>query len=144
MVSGDFMESQLKNHVIVCGYGVVGHSVVEVLKENHVEFVILEQNPKTVAAVKEMGYRVVEGDATSAKFLKQVGVVEAKAIAIVMDNDAKNLFSVLTARDLNANIFIVTRANDTFGKEKLTEAGANYVVLPHRSASREILNELLK
>jgi voltage-gated potassium channel len=138
------MESQLKGHVIVCGYGVVGHSIVEVLRENHIEFVILEQSQKVAELGREMGYKVVEGDATSERSLKQVGITEAKAIAIVMDNDAKNLFSVLTARDLNKDIFIVTRANDSFIKEKLTEAGANFIVLPHRSASREILNELVK
>jgi len=134
----------LKGHVIVCGYGVVGHSIVEVLRENHIEFVILEQSQKVAELGREMGYKVVEGDATSERSLKQVGITEAKAIAIVMDNDAKNLFSVLTARDLNKDIFIVTRANDSFIKEKLTEAGANFIVLPHRSASREILNELVK
>lgn len=134
----------MKGHVIVCGYGVVGHSIVEVLRENHIEFVILEQSQKVAELGREMGYKVVEGDATSERSLKQVGITEAKAIAIVMDNDAKNLFSVLTARDLNKDIFIVTRANDSFIKEKLTEAGANFIVLPHRSASREILNELVK
>ena len=40
---------------------------------------------------------------------------------MVVDNDAKNLFAVLTARDLNKTIFIATRANDEFLKEKLIE-----------------------
>lgn len=138
------MEQQLVDHVIVCGYGIVGHSIIEVLTENRLPFVILEMDPKTVELAREMGHKVVEGDATTARSLKQAGVSEAKAIAIVMDNDAKNLFAVLTARDLNKDIYIVTRANDSFVKDKLMEAGANYVALPHRSASREILNELVK
>ena len=61
-----------------------------------------------------------------------------------MDNDAKNLFCVLTARDISEKIYISTRANDQFIREKLLEAGANHVVLPNRSASREIVNEITK
>jgi voltage-gated potassium channel len=138
------MDQHLVDHVIVCGYGIVGHSIIEVLTENKVPFVVLEINSKAAQLAREMKYNVIEGDATTSRSLKQAGVTEARAIAIVMDNDAKNLFAVLTARDLNKDIYIVTRANDSFVKDKLIEAGANYVSLPHRSASREILNELMK
>ena len=74
--------------------------------------------------------------------LKAASIVTAKAIAIVMDDDAKNLFTILTARDINKNIFIATRANDEFLREKLIEAGADYVIMPQKSASKEILKEL--
>lgn len=135
---------QIKNHVVVCGYGIVGEKVVETLVGRSVDFVIIESNAQTANKIRELGYNVIEGDATSSKALKEAGVENAKAIAIVMDDDAKNLFSVLTARDLNAKIFIATRANDLFVREKLVEAGADYVVLPQKSASREILEELEK
>jgi voltage-gated potassium channel Kch len=49
---------------------------------------------------------------------------------------------VLTARDLNKKLFIAARANDEFVREKLIEAGADYIVMPQRAASAEILKEL--
>ena len=135
-------KSAFKNHAIVCGYGVVGQKVVSILLERKVNFVIVDSDPSVAQRIAELKYNVITGDATSSKVLKDAGIDYAKAIAILIDNDAKNLFAVLTARDMNPGIFIATRANDSFSKEKLTEAGADFVVLPQKSASKEIVAEI--
>lgn len=132
------------NHVIVCGYGIVGQKVADVLSEHNVDFVIIENTPGKVNKLRELGLNVVEGDATHSRTLKSAGIESAKAIAIAVDDDAKSLFIVLTARDLNKKIFITARANDEFVREKLIEAGADYVAMPQRAASKEIVKELLK
>ncbi len=133
---------ELFNHVIVCGCGIVGQRIVDILKENSVDFVIIEIDPEKAKELKERGYKVIVGDATLSSVLKSASIETAKAIAAVVDNDAKNLFTVLTARDLNKSVFIATRANDDFLREKLSEAGADYVIMPQKSASKEILKEL--
>jgi voltage-gated potassium channel len=135
-------KKEIFNHVIVCGYGIVGRKIVDMLVENKIDFVIVEISEAKAKQLKEIGYKVVCGDATSAAVLKNASIHTAKVMAIVMDNDAKNLFSVLTARDLNKTLFIATRVNDEFLREKLIEAGADYVIMPQRSASKEILKEL--
>jgi voltage-gated potassium channel len=134
----------VENHVIVCGYGIVGQKVIDVLSERNVSFVVIEQDAKKVQHLKELGYNVIEGDATVSIVLKSAGIESAKAIAIVMDDDAKNLFTVLAAHDLNKSLFIAVRANDEFVREKLIEAGADYIVMPHISASKEIVSEIFK
>lgn len=134
----------LKDHVIVCGYGVVGQKVMDVLIEKGTPFIIVDVNPSVTERVHEMGHKALTGDATLSKTLRDAGIDNAKAIAIAMDNDAKNLFCVLTARDLNSSLFIATRANDDFVREKLVEAGADFIVMPQKSASKEIVRELLK
>ena len=140
MVKGLGMEG----HVIVCGYGIVGQKVVEVLTERNISFVIIEIDSKKVNKLRELGYTVIEGDATYSRTLKSAGIENARAIAIVLDDDAKNLFTVLAAHDLNKRIFITARANDEFVREKLIEAGADYIVMPQRTASKEIVNEIAK
>ncbi len=134
----------LKDHVIVCGFGVVGQKVIDVLVEKNIPFVIVDIDPATAEKVREVGHKIVIGDATLSKTLRDAGIENAKAIAIAMDNDAKDLFCVLTARDLNKELFIATRANDDFVREKLVEAGADFIVMPQKSASKEIIRELLK
>ena len=131
-------------HVIVCGYGTLGEKVVDVLSGHNISFILIEIDPKKVEKARQLGYNVVEGDATRSQILKSANITSAKAIAVALDDDAKNLFTVLTARDLNKNLFIAARANDDFVREKLIEAGADYIVMPQRAASREIVNELLK
>jgi voltage-gated potassium channel len=138
------MKLQISDHVIICGYGIVGEKIVETLLSKGVKFVIIEKDAQKVERIKELGYNVVNGDATTSKALKEASIDTAKAVAIAMDNDAKDLFAVLTARDLNSKAFIATRANDQFVKEKLIEAGADYVVLPQKSASKDIIDEILK
>lgn len=134
----------LEDHVIICGYGAVGQKVAEVLSEHNIRFVIIETDPKKAEQLKETGHTVIEGDATYSVMLKNAGIETAKAIAIVLDDDAKNLFTVLAARDLNKKIFITARANDEFVREKLIEAGADYIVMPQATASKEIISELSK
>ncbi len=133
-----------KNHVIVCGYGIVGRKIIDMLIERNIDFVVIEVNADLAKRCQELGYKTMNADATSSRTLKSAGIASAKAIAIVMDNDAKNLFAVLTARDLNKNIFIATRSNDDFVKEKLVDAGADYIVMPQKTASKEIVRELMK
>ncbi len=137
-------KSTLKDHVIVCGYGIVGQRVVETLVENGVPFIVIELDSQKVDNVKKRGYEALQGDATKERMLKDAGIKSAKAVAIVMDNDAKNLFAVLAAKDLNEGIFIATRANDDAVREKLVEAGADYIVMPQKAASEEITEEIIK
>lgn len=130
--------------MIICGYGTVGQKIVDVLLERNIQFVVIDIDPKVVEKLRELSYRTINGDVTLSKVLKEASIESAKSIAIAIDNDAKNLFCVLTARDLNKDIFIATRANDDFVREKLIEAGADYIVMPQKAASKEIAKELFK
>ena len=134
----------LKGHVILCGYGLVGEKIAEILQEHDMNFIVIEMDKFKADMLREKGMNVVLGDATSSKALKEAGIEKAKAIAIAMDDDAKNLFTVITARSLNKKIFIATRANDELLRNKLKEAGAGFVATPNRSASDELFRELMK
>ncbi|MGC8652110.1 MAG: NAD-binding protein [Candidatus Micrarchaeia archaeon] len=137
-------DREMSGHVIVCGFGILGQKVVDVLAEHGMKFIVIDNDPKVANIIREYGYDVIEGDATRSRTLRLAGIERAKAIAIALDDDAKNLFTVLTARDLNKDIFIAARANDEFVRSKLIEAGADYVVMPQKAASKEIADEILK
>ncbi|MGC8648739.1 MAG: NAD-binding protein [Candidatus Micrarchaeia archaeon] len=135
---------ELKNHTIICGYGIVGEKIAEILKERNIPFVIIDSDQKVIEKAEAQEIKAIYGDATGSKTLKEAAIEFAKTIAIVMDDDAKNLLTTLTARDLNRDIFIATRANSDFAREKLIEGGANYIVMPQKVASKEILKEIFK
>jgi len=138
------VDESLEGHVIVCGYGLVGERVVDILLEHRVKVVVIEIDSAKVQALIERGVDVIKGDATSSKVLRDAGVERAKAIAIVMDDDAKNLFSIITAKDLNDKIIIATRANDEGMIERFKDAGAAFIATPAKSASDELFKELSK
>ncbi len=138
------MPKELSDHVIVCGYGLVGEKIVDILLQHDIDLVVIDADKNKVDALNDRGVRAIFGDATSSKILKEAGVERARAIAIAMDDDAKNIFAVITARSLNDKITIATRANDEFLKDKLKEAGAKFVATPNKSASDELFSELEK
>jgi voltage-gated potassium channel len=71
----------------------------------------------------------IEGDATQDKILLEAGIEDAKAIVITFNEDAFNVYTVLTARQLNHRLRIITRASNQIAEKKLLSAGANHVVL---------------
>jgi voltage-gated potassium channel len=138
------MQQTLKDHVIVCGYGLVGEKVVELLQQYKIPYVVVEIDKAKADVLREKGIPVVCGDATSSKVLKEAGIEKAKAIAIATDDDAKNFFTVITAKSLNSKIIIATRANSELIVNKLKEAGANFIATPNKSASEELFRELTR
>jgi voltage-gated potassium channel len=138
------MSAESGGHVIVCGYGLVGEKIVDILLQHNIDIVVVDSDKSKIDLLNERGVRAVFGDATSSKVLKAAGIEKATAIAVAMDDDAKNLFTVITARSLNDKIIIATRANDEFLKDKLKEAGAKFVATPNKSASDELFRELTK
>ncbi len=135
---------ELKNHVIVCGYGLVGEKIADILEQYDIPFVVIEQDKDKVSLLEDKKIDVVLGDATSSKTLREAGIEKARAVAIALDNDAKNLFTIITVRSLNDKVIIATRANDETLVAKFKEAGAGFVATPNRSASDELFRELTK
>lgn len=138
------LETELTDHVIICGYGLVGEKIADILREHNIEMVVIDSDKAKVDLLMERNMPAILGDATTSRVLRSAGIDRARAIAIVMDDDAKNLFTVITAKSLNEKIIITTRANDEFLKYKLKEAGAKFVATPNKSASEELFRELAK
>jgi voltage-gated potassium channel len=138
------MTAETANHVIICGFGLVGEKIFDILQQHSVDVVVIEVDKDKVEALHARGVKAIAGDATSSKVLREAGVEKAKAMAVAMDDDAKNLFAIITARSINPNIVVATRANDELMKEKLKEAGAKFVATPNRSASEELFKQLVE
>jgi voltage-gated potassium channel len=133
--------NELKGHYIICGYGRMGKIISKELKDKGVNLVVVEKNP---ILSNEKDTLVFQGDATSDETLKKVGVERAKGIVSVLPTDAENLFVVLSARELNPNLFIVARASDEGAEHKMLRAGADRVVSPYYIGGLKIAHIILK
>jgi voltage-gated potassium channel len=122
----------LNNHVIVCGFGRNGTECAQVLHDNHIPFVVLEEKNELPQNLPFTVNHFVKGDATRDEVLKEAGIERARAIIATMPVDADNLFMVLTARQLNPNIVIISRASQDSSVNKLRVAGANNVIMPDK------------
>lgn len=124
--------SELHGHTIVCGFGRNGREAAKLLHENKHPFVIVEPHPlKSDTHDVPVSY-YLEDDATRDEALEKAGIRNAGSLISTLPNDADNLFVVLTARELNPNIKIVSRASNDSSVRKLKTAGANNVIMPDK------------
>ena len=135
---------QLKDHVIVCGFGRNGKEVCNELYKAGQKFVVVEQNAKQESATQFPQYLFLFDDATHDETLMKAGIQRAKAIISSLPNDPDNIYVVLTARELNKNITIVSRASNESAEVKLKRAGANHVIMPERIGGSYMASLLLK
>ncbi|MDG1333161.1 MAG: NAD-binding protein [Crocinitomicaceae bacterium] len=119
----------MKDHVIICGYGRVGSQVASDLRASGIQFVILEKDEQLISH-QEDDANFLFGDSTDDEILKRASISKAKAIITCLPKDADNLYVVLTARQLNDKVLIVSRASNPSSVSKLKFAGANNVIMP--------------
>lgn len=122
---------QLDNHIIVCGYGRVGTEAVIDLKAHNHQYIVIEKKTEILDKFRDSEEHVfLEGNATSDETLEAAKIHKAKALLTTLPSDADNLFVVLSARSLNPNLNIISRASNKSSVKKLKSAGANNVIMP--------------
>ena len=120
------------NHIVICGYGRNGKQAAKKLSAYKKPFVIIEQDKEIIEKFQTEDIPFVLGNANEDETLLQAGVDRAHTIICALPNDADNLFVVLSARQLNKGLRIISRASQETSYEKLKLAGANNVILPDR------------
>ena len=122
---------KLNQHVIVCGFGRNGSQAAQRLKAYKRPFVIIEKTRENIEKFQEE-FLFVEGDANEDEVLEEAGIKRASYLIAALPDDAANLFVVLTARQLNRKLFIISRASLISSVKKLQLAGADKVIMPDK------------
>ncbi len=128
----------MKNHFIIAGFGRVGEEVALALRHEETPFVIIDNMPEAITRAQSYGYLVIESSATEDESLITAGIERARGIICATANDATNVYIVLSARGLNENLFIISRASDENSEAKLIRAGADRVISPYVLSGRRM------
>ncbi|MDM8543362.1 potassium channel protein [Desulfococcaceae bacterium HSG7] len=123
--------NHLKRHHIICGYGRIGQVLCNHVRNTSIDFMVIEKNDDMIPTMETDEILFLTGDATDETVLLKARIKEAKGLVAVLDTDAQNVFLVLTARQLNPNLFIIARSCESRSKSKLLAAGANSVESPY-------------
>lgn len=122
--------------VIICGFGRIGEHIAERLAKEQRHFVVIDINGDSVNKAKRLGYLVIQADASKNAVLLQAGINQgANAIICTTGDDVINVYVTLTSRHLNADIRIISRANQQDAIKKLYQAGADDVIQPFEIAA---------
>ena len=122
----------LNNHIIICGYGRNGKQAATKLLAYNKEFVVIERDRDVAEKYQSETIPFIIGNANEDDILLQAGVERASCLIAALPNDADNLFVVLSARQINDSMNIISRASLETSYKKLKLAGANSVILPDK------------
>ena len=123
---------QLQQHVIICGFGRNGKESAQILFNNKIPFVVLEEKNELETDLDFDVSYFMKGDATKDEVLLEAGIKNARALITTLPVDADNLFVVLTAKQLNPNVKVISRASQDSSVKKLKIAGADNVIMPDK------------
>jgi voltage-gated potassium channel len=138
------MLEQIKDHFIVCGYGRIGGIITAELHQQGVSVVVIERSPERVRQALERGWLAIEADASREEVLTRAGIHRARGLIAAVGTDAENVFTVLTARVMRPDLFIIARVESDDAEHKLRRAGADRVISPYQIGANHIVQTALR
>jgi voltage-gated potassium channel len=135
---------KMHDHFIICGFGRVGRNAALELQKAGAPFVVIDRNEQRIARAAEAGMTAVVADATRDETLRETGIEQARGFVAALATDADNVFVILTARNLNPKLTIVTRASEEEAEAKLRRAGADIVFSPYSMAGQKLAQSLVR
>ncbi len=138
------MIDKLENHFIICGYGRVGRGAAAALQQAGVPFVIVDIDHDRVEKAIVAGMLAVAADSTRDETLRGVNITQARGLVCALATDADNLFVLLSAKFLNPNIYVATRAAEEGAEQKMRRAGADAVFAPYTITGHRLAQSLLR
>jgi len=135
---------RLKNHYIICGYGRIGKILCKMLSRKPIDLVVIEKDQELIPVIDANKILYISGDATEEENLLDSGIQRAKGLIVALATDTENVFLVLTARQLNPDLFIMACANRNESKSKLLAAGANRVESPYDIGATSMAQRIIR
>lgn len=125
------MLEELDNHFIICGFGRIGSIIADEFRKQGVPFVVIDRNADRVHEIIRNGGIAVEADASREDVLVRAGIHRARGLIAAVSTDAENVYTVLSARVLRPDLFIIARVESEDAEQKLRRAGADRVISPY-------------
>ena len=135
---------KLLNHYIICGFGRTGSYIASEFTAESIPFIIVDSNSDSIERAQQLGYLVVQGDATLDEYLLLAKIETATCIVAALSSDADNLYTVISAKALNPYIRAIARANNEEALQKLERAGADAVVSPYITGGKRLAAAALR
>jgi voltage-gated potassium channel len=138
------MLEQITNHFILCGYGRIGSIIAAELHQQGVPMAVVERNADRVREVAAKGWLALEADASREEVLAKAGIHRARGLIAAVGTDAENVFTVLTARVMRPDLFIIARVESDDAEHKLRRAGADRVISPYQIGAAHMVQTALR
>jgi voltage-gated potassium channel len=138
------MIDELRDHIIVCGYGRVGRRAGDELREAGVAYVVLDFSEEALEHAREHDVPFVDGSGSEDEDLVKAGIDRARGILVASDDDGDNLYITLSVKARRPDMIVIARGSSEEAERKLKLAGADRVVTPYTTAGRVMAQLMIK
>ena len=137
---------KLSQHFIICGFGRVGRNVARELQQTNRHFVAIDPELSRFEDNQERfpSLLYLHGDASDDDLLVAADIADARGVFAVTGDDSRNLMIIITARQLNPEVRIVARAQETRNIEKMRKAGADAIISPDFTGGMRIASAMIR
>jgi CPA2 family monovalent cation:H+ antiporter-2 len=135
---------EVSGHVVIAGFGRIGRTLVRLLDSERVPYLAIDRHAADVDKYHRLGLPVYYGDAARVELLKKLGIEQARALVITMDNPSAAERVVSSVRAQWPHLFILARARDVAHATRLLQLGANEVVPETVEASLQMATRVLE
>lgn len=137
-------EKYLSRQVVLVGYGRVGRRIADALAEQHLPFVVVEQNREAVERLRTQGLMAVSGDAAEPVVLVQAHIANARMLVIATPDTLNVRQMINTARTLNPGIEIVVRTHNEAEARLLESENAGKIFLGEEELAQSMTRHVLE
>jgi len=140
----DVLRNELKDHLIIVGFGVNGRNLARAARETGIPYVILEMNPVTVKNESKKGEPIYFGDATQRAVLDKLGIKTARVMVVAISDAIATRRIVSVSRRMSSNVYLISRTRFLQEVEPLYKLGADEVIPEDFETSVEIFSRVLR
>lgn len=133
----------IKNHVIICGYGRVGSYIGRALELSNIPYIAIDYNFYAVEKAKQQGVTIIYGDPTNIEILDYAQCETATCIVSAVPEKFAQEMIILHAKRLNPKITIISRVTREGDQVRLKDLGAEVVIQPEFEAAIAIIKKVL-
>ncbi len=131
------------DHVVIVGYGRVGHNTASLLRGLHIPFLVVHDDPEQGEELQRQGIPSLFGDAANSEVLTHAGLECARALVVAGPDETACEMVVAAAHQLAPNLPVIARAGSREGISRLSELGARHVIHPEMEGGLEIVRHTL-
>ncbi len=135
--------AELKDHVIICGFGRVGQILARFLEQENITSIALDLDPMRISSSTLAGEHAFFGDARRPEVLAAAGLARARMIVISFADEPAALETLRHIRALRLDIPVFVRTKNDSNLKTFQEAGATEVVPESLEASLMLASHLL-
>lgn len=136
--------SALDRHYIICGSGELADVIIGKFIKEDLDFLVITDDRADLDDYSHHDILVIEGQATEEEVLEKAGITRAKGLIAALSSEVDNIVTVLTARNLNKDIYIIANSTSKSGSQKLMKVGANKTMSGVEISGKRIASLMIK